>query len=129
MSYILSYGYDFVSDKRIPYMPMHTIGVAVDIPWGAKNSQGTVGSKSGSLLISGHFESTRFANTSNVTKLDPYFLLSVNVNQQIGKNVTVFAVERNLLNVSYDSVDDYPMPGITVTLGVRFNVELPKEKK
>lgn len=129
LSYILSYGYDFASDKRIPYMPMHTIGVAVDIPWGAKNSQGTADSKSGSILISGHFESTRFANTSNVTKLDPYFLLSVNVNQQIGKNITVFAVGRNLLNTSYESVDDYPMPGITVTLGVRFNVELPKEKK
>jgi vitamin B12 transporter len=106
----------------------------VDIPWGAKgsrgarNSQGTAGSKAGSLLISGHYESLRFANTSNITKLDPYFLLNVTVNQQIGKNLTVFAVGRNLLNASYESLDEYPMPGITVTLGVRFNVELSKEK-
>jgi vitamin B12 transporter len=123
MSRLLSYGYTWASEKRIPYMPMHTIGASLYFFWGAKDSP-----KAGSLLISGHYESLRYTKTDNITKLDPHFLLNVNVNQQIGKNLTAFAAARNLLNTSYESFDDYPMPGITVTLGVRFNFEPTREK-
>jgi vitamin B12 transporter len=123
LSYLLSYGYTWASEKRIPYMPMHTIGASLDFPWGAKGSP-----KAGSLLISGHFESLRFTNTSNITKLDPYFLLNVNINQQLGNHLTAFMVVRNILNTSYQSLVDYPMPGITMTLGIRFNIEPRQEK-
>jgi vitamin B12 transporter len=121
LSYLLSYGYTYASDKRIPYMPVHTVGASLDIPWGKEGS-----GKSGSLLVSGHYEGLRFANTSNITKLDPYFLLSVNINQEIGKNLTAFAAARNILNSSYESFSDYPMPGITVTLGMRMNLNTNK---
>ncbi|GHV77663.1 hypothetical protein AGMMS49942_24840 [Spirochaetia bacterium] len=117
LSYLLSYGYTWADEKRIPYMPMHTLGISLDLSW-----------KTGSILLSGHYEGLRFANTANITELAPYFLLNVNVNQQIGKNLTAFAVVRNLLNTSYESFDDYPMPGITITLGLRFNIE-PKMKE
>jgi vitamin B12 transporter len=123
LSYLLSYGYTWASEKRIPYMPMHTIGASLDFSWGVTNSP-----KAGSLLISGHFESLRFANTANITKLDPYFLLNVNVNQQLGKNLAAFVVLHNILNTSYQSMSDYPMPGVTMTLGMRFNIE-PKQEK
>jgi outer membrane receptor protein involved in Fe transport len=101
---------------------MHTVGMSLDLSWG------TQGSRAGSFLISGHYEGLRFANTANITELDPYFLLSVNVNQQIGKNLAAFAVVRNILNTSYESFADYPMPGTTITLGMRFNFE-PKMKE
>lgn len=117
LSYLLTDELDFADDKRIPYMPMHTIGVSMDVSW-----------KTGSVLLSGHYEGLRFTNTANTAELDPHFLLNVNVNQQIGKNLTAFAAARNLLNTSYESLDAYPMPGITVTLGLRFNVE-PKMKE
>jgi vitamin B12 transporter len=114
LSYLLSYGYDFSSEKRIPYMPDHTIGFSVDLPW-----------KTGSLLISGYFESERYTDTSNITVLGSRFLLNANVNQKIGGNLTVFAVFRNLLNSSYQSFYEYPMPGITITAGMRINFEIP----
>jgi vitamin B12 transporter len=122
LSYLLSYGYTWSSEKRIPYMPMHTIGASFDLYWGAENSP-----RAGSLSISGHYEDTRFSNTSNVTKLDPYFLLNANLNQQIGKNLAAFMTLRNILNASYQSMVDYPMPGITMTIGIRFNIE-PKQE-
>ncbi|MHB9291810.1 TonB-dependent receptor [Hollandina sp. SP2] len=112
LSYLLSYGYDFSSEKRIPYMPDHTVGFSIDLPW-----------KTGSLLISGYFESERYSDTANITALDSHFLLNANVNQKIGDNLTAFAVFRNLLNASYQSFYEYPMPGLTVTLGVRMNLE------
>jgi outer membrane receptor protein involved in Fe transport len=45
------------------------------------------------------------------------------VNQQINKNISAFAAARNILNTSYESFNDYPMPGITVTIGMRVNYE------
>ncbi|MDR3019794.1 MAG: TonB-dependent receptor [Treponema sp.] len=111
-SYLLSFGYTFSSDKRIPYNPEHTIAGSVEVFW-----------NSGSLLISGHYESLRFHDRANITVLDPYFLLNASANQKIGKNFSVFGSLNNILNTSYESFYDYPMPGITLTLGMRFNFE------
>ncbi|GHV86719.1 TonB-dependent receptor [Spirochaetia bacterium] len=118
LSYLLSYRYTFDSDKRIPYMPMHSIGASVSLPWkvGAKGNEG-------SLLISGHYEGLRYAETANITELDPHFLLNLTVNQHINKNISAFAVARNILNTSYESFNDYPMPGLTITIGMRVNYE------
>ena len=107
-SYLLSFGYTFASDKRIPYNPEHTIGSSVDISWGK-----------GSLLISGHYESSRYDDRANLTELEHYFLLNATVNQEITKNLSVFGSLRNILDESYESFYRYPMPGITLTLGLR----------
>jgi len=111
LSYLLSYGYTFNSDKRIPYNPEHTISGSLDFVWA-----------SGSLLISGHFESMRYNDTANLTELKPYFLLNAIVNQKIGESFTIFGAARNILNISYESFYDYPMPGFTFTLGMRMNI-------
>jgi outer membrane cobalamin receptor len=109
LSYLLSFGYDFADNKRIPYSPVHTIGGSLEIPWG-----------SGSVIINGHYESLRYNDRPNLTQLKPVFLLNATVNQKIGKNFTVFGVLRNIFNESYESFIDYPMPGITLTVGMRF---------
>jgi vitamin B12 transporter len=108
LSYLLSYGYTWASEKRIPYMPMHAAGASLDIPW-----------KTGSLLVSGHYEGLRYSNTSNTIKLDPHFLLNITLNQKTGENNTLFAALRNTLNQFYDSIYNYPMPGITLTMGIK----------
>jgi len=122
LSYLLSFGYDFASDKRIPYNPMHTIGISFDIPWA-----------NGSLLISGQYESLRYQDRPNFVELKPHFLLNATINQKIGqkigKSFTLFGVVRNALNTSYQSFYDYPMPGITLTLGVRMQYETNQEAK
>ena len=108
LSYLLSYGYTYASEKRIPYMPAHTAGASLDIPW-----------SSGSLLFAVHYESLRYANTSNLTELEPRFLFNAALNQKFGKYLAAYGVVRNILNKSYQSFEGYPMPGITVTLGIR----------
>lgn len=112
-SYLLSYGYTFASDKRIPYMPEHTVGAGLDLAW-----------TSGSLLISLHYESLRHPDTANRSTLDPYVLLNATVNQNIGKNIAAFGSLRNMLNQSYQTFTDYPMPGITLTLGLRMQFSI-----
>ncbi|MDR3123736.1 MAG: TonB-dependent receptor, partial [Treponema sp.] len=93
---------------RIPYMPTHIIGASLDIPW-----------KTGSLLVSAHWESSRYADPNNLMVLDPYCLVNLTVNQDIGSHVTVFGVVRNTLNALYTSFAEHPMPGVNVTLGLR----------
>ncbi|MDR1177758.1 MAG: TonB-dependent receptor, partial [Spirochaetaceae bacterium] len=99
---------DFADSYRIPYMPTHIIGASLDIPW-----------KTGSLLISAHWESSRYADPNNLMVLDPYCLLNLTVNQAIGSHVTVFGAVRNMLNALYTSFAEYPMPGMNLTLGLR----------
>ncbi|MDR2435032.1 MAG: TonB-dependent receptor [Treponema sp.] len=108
LSYLLSYGYTWASGKRIPYMPVHAVGGSLDIPW-----------STGSLLISGHYESLRYSDTANIGELPPQFLLNAAVNQRFGKYLSAYGSLRNILNKSYESYADYPMPGTTFTLGMR----------
>jgi vitamin B12 transporter len=117
LSYILTGDNTFASEVRMPYMPMHTLGLSMEFLW-----------KTGSFLVSGHFESSRHTSADDSKKsLDPYFLFNANFNQKIGANVSFFAVLKNILNISYQSLVDYPMPGISATLGIRFNIEPGQE--
>jgi vitamin B12 transporter len=107
-SYLLSGPLSFADKRRIPYMPAHTVGASLEIPW-----------TSGSATLSAHYESRRYAETSNIATLDPYFLLNLTATQQFNKTISGFMALRNLLNTSYQSMLDYPMPGVTLTLGVQ----------
>jgi len=79
---------------------------------------------SGSIIISGHYESLRYSDRANLSKLKPYFLLNATINQNIGKNFKVFCILKNILNESYQSFSDYPMPGFSFTLGMKTNFEV-----
>jgi vitamin B12 transporter len=124
LSYLLSGDLDVAADKRIPYMPAHILGFSVDIPWNSGSPR-----REGSLSVTGRYESSRFADTGNLIKLDPYVLLNMTVNQRIGKNITAFGSLRNILNTQYVSFAEYPMPGITFTAGLRVNFEVPPAEK
>jgi vitamin B12 transporter len=107
-SWLLNEGLDFSNSYRIPYMPAHIVGASLDVPW-----------KTGSLLVSAHWESLRYADPNNLMPLDPYCLVNLTVNQDIGNNVAVFGVLRNMLNALYTSFAEYPMPAMNLTLGLR----------
>jgi vitamin B12 transporter len=114
LSWLLNDDLDFDDALRIPYMPMHIVGASVDVPWNTASP-----GRSGSLLVSVHWESLRYADTLNHMELEPYCLLNITVNQNIGKHVTAFAIVRNALNSLYTSFAEYPMPGVTLTVGAR----------
>jgi vitamin B12 transporter len=117
LSWLLNEGLSFSDALRIPYMPMHIVGGSADLSWKSNTNA------AGSLHVSAHWESLRYADTLNRMELEPYCLVNVTVNQQIGKNFTAFAALRNVLNQLYTSFAEYPMPGITLTIGGRFNIK------
>jgi outer membrane cobalamin receptor len=107
-SWLLTDDLTYDNALRIPYMPMHIAGASIDLAW-----------KTGSFLASAHYESLRFADVNNRMPLDPYWLVNVTVNQDIGSHVTAFFIVRNALNWLYTSFAEYPMPGLGFTTGVR----------
>ncbi|MDR2747715.1 MAG: TonB-dependent receptor [Treponema sp.] len=119
LSYLLSYGYGYSSNKRIPYMPPHSAAFSIDIPWKAGASGASPWRPSGSLAVSGHYQGFRYSDTANIGRLRPYFLLNASVNQEINRNLSAFLVLRNILNRSYESFNDYYLPGLTASLGLR----------
>ncbi|MDR0683555.1 MAG: TonB-dependent receptor [Spirochaetaceae bacterium] len=108
LSWLLSGNLSFSNSYRIPYMPTHIIGFQADLGW-----------KTGSLLVSAHYETTRYADTLNQMPLAPHCTVHATVNQDIGKYFTVFGSLRNILNAHYESFAGYYMPGISLTLGVK----------
>ncbi|MDR0539888.1 MAG: TonB-dependent receptor, partial [Spirochaetaceae bacterium] len=109
LTYLLSYGYKWKDAKRIPYQPMHTAGASVDVSWG-----------SGSVMFQAHYESLRYYTVTNTIELAPYLLLNLNISQNVSEHIRLFAIFRNLLNRSYESYNRYPMPGLNITLGARW---------
>jgi vitamin B12 transporter len=122
LSWLLNGTNSFADAVRIPYMPMHILSLALELPW--KTRKGLPGS----VVVSGRFESSRFADTANLIVLDPYVVLNLTYNQRVRKNLAVFGTVNNALNTRYVSFNEYPMPGISITLGMRVNFELNREK-
>jgi outer membrane cobalamin receptor len=112
LSWLMTGNATFADAYRIPYMPNHIVGGTVDLSWGKEGY-------AGSLLLSVHYEGTRYADTMNTMVLDPYVTAHATVNQGLGKYLTAFAAFRNLLNAHYESFASYYMPGVSLALGVR----------
>jgi vitamin B12 transporter len=119
LSWLLNDGLDFSDALRIPYMPTHIVGGSVDVSWKSETTA------AGSLLVSAHWESLRYADTLNSIELEPYCLVNVTVNQSIGKGFSAFVVLRNALNQLYTSFAEYPMPGVSLTIGGKFKIAMP----
>jgi len=119
-SWLMNGDLDFENSFRIPYMPTHIIGGNIDLAW-----------KTGSFMISAHYESTRYADTMNQMPLDPHCVVHATVNQNAGKNLTFFASLRNILNAQYESFASYYMPGVSLVIGARskFNLNTNKGDK
>ena len=117
-SWLLNGDLDYENSFRIPYMPTHIIGGSVDLRW-----------KTGSLFISAHYETTRYADTMNQMPLDPYCVMHATLNQNAGKHLTIFASLRNILNAQYESFASYYMPGISLVIGVRTKFDFSEKKK
>jgi vitamin B12 transporter len=117
LSWLLADGAGFAGNIRIPYMPMHGLALSLELPWETGKSL------PGSLVVSGRFESSRYADTGNIIELDPCFVLNLIIDQKVNKSAAFFGTLRNVLNAHYVSFADYPMPGITLTMGVRVEVQ------
>jgi len=111
-SYVLSGDLEYRDDKRVPNVPVHSLDAAAS--YGSK-------SIAGSIKVS--YKGPRYLTTDNKAYLPSLFLLGADLKWRIGEDITVFWEGNNLLNERYESVQDYPMPGFSMTVGLQYLLE------
>jgi outer membrane cobalamin receptor len=69
--------------------------------------------------LKGQFTDKRFLNSANTTEIKRFFVLGFNLSKKINSKVTYFASIDNLLAKKYQVLKDYPMPGFSLTSGLK----------
>ena len=67
----------------------------------------------------GQFTDRRFHDAQNTINVKRFFVAGFNVSKKIKPGVTCFASIDNLLAREYQSIKDYPMPGFSLTSGLK----------
>jgi len=104
--------YDYADDKRIPYTPEHSFSFGIKVNW-----------ISGNISMNGIYESLKYTTIVNYSKIDPYFKLDISINQKLNKYLEIYSVFNNIFNTSYFLIENYPLPGGGVTVGLKVNYE------
>jgi outer membrane cobalamin receptor len=71
------------------------------------------------IEFKGQFTDTRFHDADNTIKVKRFFVLGLNASKQIKQWLTCYMSIDNLLNERYQAIRDYPMPGFSLTTGVK----------
>ncbi len=69
------------------------------------------------FTVSADYMGKRYISNLNTTYLEPYFLLNAALNLTVWEHFIPYVKADNILNRRYESIDDYPMPGIMLTVG------------
>ena len=73
------------------------------------------------VLTEINYTGKKYISNLNIDYVDPYCLVNIALDFDIWKNVKPYLRVDNLFNTDYESVPDYPMPGISLSLGVKCN--------
>lgn len=71
------------------------------------------------VTVEADYVGKRYESNLNVSYLEPYVLLNATASIQAGKYFTPYVRMNNLLDTDYESVPDYPMPGISLEAGIK----------
>ncbi|MCQ2591918.1 MAG: TonB-dependent receptor [Treponema sp.] len=75
-----------------------------------------------SMTIDGNYVGKRYTKNINTNYLEPYFLLNTSIEASFFKNdfeIVPYAKVENLLNTQYQTAENYPMPGMSLSVGVK----------
>lgn len=106
LSYDLSDGRTIADSVRVANKPVHTVKLEPSYTSGPIKAS-----------INASWRSERYISAA--TTLDSLFLLGARVAYDVSDVVSVYLGGENLLNASYAEIYGYPMPGVTLKLGVR----------
>ncbi len=112
MSWLLDNGNTFADNIRVSYAPLHTLGVG-----------GVFHGEKTTLSITGNYVGKRYTDNTNTKSLLPYFLLEIAGDVSINTMIQMYAKISNAFNETYYETEYYPMPGVSATIGVRYNFE------
>ncbi|PIU41633.1 MAG: hypothetical protein COS99_04365 [Candidatus Omnitrophica bacterium CG07_land_8_20_14_0_80_42_15] len=100
---------DADSHKYLIYQPRHK----VDLSLKYITSNGFV------CELKEQFVDKRFHDAENLTEVKKFFVLGLSVSKKFKSGITCFAAIDNLLARKYQVIKDYPMPGFSLTSGLK----------
>jgi outer membrane cobalamin receptor len=71
------------------------------------------------LKLKGQFVGMRFADANNNNKVKSFYILGLSISKKFKPGLTCFVYIDNLLNRKYQVIKDYPMPGFSITGGLK----------
>jgi vitamin B12 transporter len=110
-SYVLSGNLGFSDDKRVPGVPVHTLSIT-----------GTYESKSLHASITGSYQGMRYLTTANLQYQPAVFLLGFRLEWFLDIRSSLYLKGENLLNERYESVKGFPMPGLSMEMGLEYKL-------
>jgi len=69
--------------------------------------------------LQGHFTGSRFYDQANSVSLRRFVTCDFSVSRKFSETLTAFIVIKNIFNAEYQIIRDYPMPGFSLTGGVK----------
>lgn len=70
--------------------------------------------------VNGQYTGMRFGNDSNTVKVNRFFVINISASKKFKCGLTYLLAVDNLLNDKYQVISGYPVPGLSVTNGVKF---------
>lgn len=108
-SYVLSGNLGIADNKRVPYVPIHSLTAA------AAYNSGPFGA---SFDLS--YKGLRYLTTDNKAYLPSTFLANASFRWKLNKEFSLKIEGKNLLNERYESVQGYPMSGFSLSMDITY---------
>lgn len=100
---------DDKTHKYLVYQPKHK----VDLSLKCSRVKGV------DLEFKGQFTDKRFHDAANTAKVKRFYVYGVNASRKFDNGLTCFTSLDNILNRKYQVIKDYPMPGFSITGGLK----------
>jgi len=98
--------YEYSDNKRAPYVPVHSVDAALEYR-GDKTMGG----------LSFEYVDKTYKDDENKIQIDGHFVLNAQVRHRLNEYLILQAGVDNLLNSTYEVIDDYVAPPISFWLG------------
>ncbi len=86
-------------------------------------AQAIVDFKKFDFSVSAQYTGKRYKSNMNIGFLEPYTLINLDLNLKLWQKVLVYFKADNILNESYQSIEDYPMPLSSLTVGCKITIK------
>ena len=71
------------------------------------------------FLVEANYIGKRYEDNTNIYELDPYLLINTAVDVTVWNKINPYIRIDNILNTKYTAIPDYPMPGISIEIGMQ----------
>lgn len=109
----LNYTYLMARDKDTHKYLVYQPRNKVDLTIAYKNTKGL------KINFKGQYTDKRFTNADNTSYVKKFFVFGANLSQEIGEHFTFYTSIDNIFNRKYQVMQGYPMPGFSITGGIK----------